>query len=501
MPVARNNETNKPGFQGSETSSAEIIFYTQKGDPVVFVGANQERDERILADGRGRGSVNPSLLSLSTSKSMGAASGTWQAIMKPPGPSENLFDRILDDDWVDISFSRHGKKWHTMRGLVDQVHRTTVVSGSGATSEAFQITGRDWGKIFEVTPIWFSIFTDDVISGGVSYKVFGGQTNIQGDPGQTVEGFLRGFLEELAGTGRAVWEFPPTMPDALGNPTFVDNLHFDFERFSNDPPRIGINPNYLMPQGTVWEMAQEWSDPMFHELFVDTLPPFPEVNLANEFGLDDTLFTVVFRDRPFPSIEDGPNDETGQDSAWFSLPMHIIPRQAVANAEVGRAGMERFNAFFVAPQIAQEAVGAGAIDLYAPLWSPDDILRHGLRRFDVKSKYTSPKAELLTLSSRLRTRVRDWYCINPYLLSGTIALGIGMPNIHIGNRIRIPGTQGPDFDETYYVESVSNRWQFGPGMRTEMGVTRGWIGTDDSYLDALGLIAGNYEVAIKRTSE
>lgn len=493
------DQLNRPGFQGSETSSAELVIYTQKGDPVVFVGANQERDERIDLSGRKLEDPQPALLSLGTHKGMGSPSGKWQATLKPSGRAgENLFNRILDDDWVDITFSRHGRRWHTMRGLIDEVRKTTTVAGTGATTQAFQLTGRDFGKIFEITPIWFSIFTDDAISGGVSYKVFGGQTNIQGDPFATVRGFLEGFLQELAGAGRAIWQFPPTMPNALGGGTFVDNLHFVSDEFSNDPARVGLNPNYLMPQGTVWEMAQEWSDPMFHELFVDTLPPFPEVNLANEFEADDILHTVVFRDRPFPAVEDGPNGETGKDGQWYRLPLHIIPRQSIINNDVGRSGLERFNAFFMAPQIAQEVVKAGAIDLYEPLWSPDDILRHGLRRFDVMSKYTSANADLLTLSSRLRTRVRDWYCINPYLLNGTINLAIGAPNIHIGNRVRIPGTHGPDFDETYYVESVDHNWSFGPGLRTSLGVTRGWIGTEDSYLDALGLLAGNYEIPKRR---
>jgi len=485
---------NNPGFQGSETSGAEVVIYTQEDDPVIFVGSRRERDPLIQVNGRKRQDVNPSLVSVSTTKEMGSASGKWQALIKPSAVNDNIFNRILDDDWVDISFIRHGRKWHTMRGLIDDVRKTTAVTGTGATTTAYQLTGRDFGKIFETTPIWFSIFSDDAISGGVSYKVFGGQTNIQGSPGQTVRGFLDGFLIELADSGRALWQLPSSMPGQRAE-TFVQSIKFDFDKFSNDPARLGLNPNFLMPQGTVWEMAQEWSDPLFHELFVDTLPKNPQ---SNEYTNEDTEFTVVFRDRPLPSIEDGPKNKKGKDGPWYSLPMHLIPSQAVVNMDVGRSGLDRFNAFFVAPQIAQEAVKAGAIDLYAPLWSKDDILRHGLRRFDITSKYTSLNAELLTLSSRLRTRVRDWYCINSYLLNGNISFGVGLPNIRIGNRLKILSPRGPDFDHTYYVESVSNNWAFGQGLKTSTGVTRGWIGTEDSYLEALEVLIIQYSVPVKK---
>ncbi len=495
MPSTIRNTSGQAGFQGSETSSAEFTVYTSNEDPIVFVG-REGRDRKITTAGRKAQDVDPSLISLSTNKTMGAASGSWTATLKPSKTAEKLFDQIIDDDWVDIVFTRHARRWHVMRGLVDDMRETTAVSGEGVTTSVFEITGRDFGKIWEVTPIWFSVFTDEKITGGVSLKVFGGQPNIQGSPSKSVRGFLFGFMEELAGVGRAVWKPPSTVPNIIdGN--FIDSVFFDDKGFTNIPARTGINPNYMMPNGTAWSLAQEWSDPGFSELYVDTLPdklnPQGEGNPFGEVLIEDTEMRVVFRDRPFPTEEDV-GTSTGP---WFQLPLHIIPRQAIINSDLGRSGHDRYNSFMIAPQLVQEVYGSLAIDGAAPLWNKDDILRHGMRRFDIMSRYTAPKADLVSLTETQRKRIRDWYALNAYFLNGSINLGLGQPNIHIGERVRIPGVFGDSGDQTFYVEAVNHNWSFGPGIRTSLGVTRGWRGTEETYAEGLIKIIGKYELAIR----
>jgi hypothetical protein len=475
-----------PGFQGSQRSSVEVTVYTRSGDPIILSGEG-ERAQTIPLDGRRPEDKNPSLLSVSTNKILGAPSGTWSVTMKPSRTTRRLFDQILDDDWVDIVFNQHARQWHVMRGLVDDMRRMKAVAGSGATMEVYTLTGRDFGKIFEVTPIWFSVLTDAAITGGVSLKVFGGAPNVFGTPDQAVEGFLLGFLRELSDVGRATWLMPGGMPGIGGDQRFVGNIDFRTEGFSGTPERIAISANYMMPQGTLWQLAQEWSDPEFCELFVDTVNP-RAADPTLELPPDESSMVVWFRDRPFPTTELG-----GQSPYFNSIPTYRIPRQAIVNDDVGRSGMERFNAFFMSPQIAQELLQASGVDLYMPEWDEDDILRHGLRRFDVNTKYASRQANQLTLSRAQRTRVRDWHCMNPYLLNGTIALGTGMPWIRIGGRALIPGVESEDDNETYYVESVGHSWTFGSSTKTTLGVTRGWRGTDTSLIEALNTVSSNYK--------
>jgi len=114
---------------------------------------------------------------------------------------------------------------------------------------------------------------------------------------------------------------------------------------------------------------------------------------------------------------------------------------------------------------------------------------------------TNPKYSLdyTKMVRDMRYLLRDWYCMNPYFYSGSIELAHGRPDIKIGCRVRIPGAALSNNQEqpteTYYVETVNHVWQFGSGMRTILGVTRGWLGTDGSYMAALSTIADRYQLA------
>lgn len=502
-----------PGFQGSETSSVEVRIYHQGGDPIILVpGKTLEFQRHQHGPRSNTETANPCLTGVSTFKSIGSPSGNFTLMAKTARPTRDyydLFDQIVDDDWVDIVFKRHGRQWHVMRGLVDEVRQSEKVSGNGATSVSFTITGRDFGKIWEQTPIWFSPQALENVHGHVAARVFTSKpdqenSNVAGDslvlnsPAAAVRGYLFGFLEELEGFGRANWNPPRSVPN-ITNESFVESLFLNLAGFSDLPRRTGIDLSFIMAGGTLWDLAKEWSDPLFTELFVDLFVQGSQALQGVEVPIEDTTMTVVFRDKPFPiSVWSenwtGPN---GKDSYWFSLPEFIIPREAIVSKDVGRTGMERYNAFFVNSPLYQETLGGNAIDIVAPLWSKSDILYHGLRRFDVSSKYGIPgddEKKLLNLVEEQREIIRDWYVMNPYLRNGTIELGIGMPDIRVGSRARIPGAKSEEQDESYYIETVSHNWAFGAGTKTSLGVTRGWRGTDDAYLDALNRLTGDYIV-------
>lgn len=507
-----------PGFQGSETSSVEVWIYNQGGDPILLIPAYTTLEFQKHRHGPKSNleTANPCLTGVSTFKSIGSPSGNFTLTAKSPKPTpayHDLFDRINDDDWVDITFKRHGRRWHVMRGLIDEVREDTAVAGSGATSTVFTISGRDFGKVWEMTPIWFSPQAEENVHGHVAARVFTSRpdqedSNVSGDslilesPAAAVRGYLFGFLEELEGFGRANWNPPTTMPNIVDN-SFVASLFFFTGGFSDTPKRTAIDPSFIMAGGTLWDLAKEWSDPMFTELYVDLFTRVSEearekgvYALQNsESPIEDTIMTVVFRDKPFPIVSDLWTGPRGRDSYWFSLPEFIIPREAIVRRSIGKTGAERFNAFFVNSPLYQEVLGGNAIDIVAPLWDKGDIIRHGLRRFDVNSKYGVPardETKLLNMVEEQREVIRDWYAINTYLKNGTLELGVGMPDVRIGSRARIPGARSGDQDESYYIETVSHNWAYGTGTRTSLGVTRGWRGTDESLLEALETLKGNY---------
>jgi hypothetical protein len=199
---------------------------------------------------------------------------------------------------------------------------------------------------------------------------------------------------------------------------------------------------------------------------------------------------VIFRDRPFPVV-DSSLPRNGMASPYFALPLHVIPVQAVVNSNIGRNGAERFNCIMLSRQMGQEAIGA-SFDLAAPALNYDDIFRHGLRRYDISCRYVTEGADLFTLQEGQRTRIRDWHAIDCYLLNGTLGFGRGFPEIHIGERVRLIKQGSPQTDQTFYVEQVSHNWQFGSSTKTSLGVTRGWVGDDQSYLNAVSSLVGKF---------
>ena len=106
--------TSMPGFQGSDHSHVEAIIYPKGGDSVLL---SSQPSVRMKLDGQQGLDNGPSLSSVSTQKSIGSASGSFQINLKPSMGSEILFNQITDDDWVDIVFYKGDSGYHVMRGL------------------------------------------------------------------------------------------------------------------------------------------------------------------------------------------------------------------------------------------------------------------------------------------------------------------------------------------------------------------------------------------------
>jgi len=498
--MSRTNLQNpgRPGFQGSETSSAEVVIYHREDDPVLFKSIG-----RTQATGRFITDEQSCLTAVTTTKGVGGEPGTFSFNLFEGG-GDKLLDRIVDDDWVDITFKRHGRQWHTMRGIVDEIREASSVGSRGATTVIYTVTGRDITKIWKLTPIWFNRFTLENVAGGVAYQVLSAD-NIGGySVEETVQRFLREWLEPLGDYGRANWLIPKTVPN-FGGQSFLSAMAPFVNPNVNDPRRLSLSTNFMAPQGTAWDLAKEWSDPLFTELFADTY--LDDAALGSElisqnssrlisegYGPADTKMGYILRGKPFVEAP------LGLDSPWFDLPLHTVAKQDVDRKDVGRGGHERYNAFFVGPQTTQEAVATGIMDLATPLWDEEDILIHGLRRFDVESRYEAPdgSSTALTLAPFLRQKLRDWYAINPYLFNGTITLGVGRPDIRAGTRVLIPGATR-FLDEMYYVEEVTNAWTMGVGLRTNMLVTRGWRGTMTDYVQTVRDLADKYRTPLFAT--
>jgi hypothetical protein len=523
-----------PGFQGSETSTVEIVAYSHGDDPIL----RQKKEGKIEFTAKHSWDSGEehiaAIVGVSTTKAMGGASGTWSFSVKVPQDYRLDFRSLLaDDDWVDVSFKKWGRVYHTMRGPIDGVRRQRSVNANGAMVTTYVISGRDHGKVFEQTKVWFNNFTGENAFGGATLRAAASSGAIFGESGieQVVDAYLFGFLRALGEFGRSLWTMPPGMPNMESGAAFVDVVNYSVGDKLDDPPRRAINPNMVEVNGNnLWALAQEWSDPQFVELYCDLLDsegniPRPDTELPP----DESQMGVILRPRPFPtaaSLEAINEDraiteelslfgEAGQaealqrtlnadaarlkESEWFSLPVAIVERQEIAaGADIGRSGEERVNALIVSPAMLQELVGKD-VELQAPLLDRESIARHGVRKLDYYTNYIATDGNDSDVAKMQREKLMDWFALNPYFYNGNLPLGHGRPDIRIGTKILIPGQEGPDptaFDEVYYVEGVSHTWEPAPvGMRTTLTVTRGWLGGDRGLIRAHWDVRKEYKTA------
>jgi hypothetical protein len=518
------------GFQGSETSRAEVTVYSFGDEPGIF----SVQDMFTFHGPTAKGGA-PTLVSVTTSKALGVAAGTFSFDIKVDDPGRETVMGISDDDWVDIVMTRHGIRTHVMRGQVEDIRRETAVGPTGATIDVMRISGRDFGRIFDLTPIWFDILTDGALGAGAVGRMFDANRAFFRDPATTVETILSGFLRELRNVGRGHWDLPPSLPgvvaeqaaDGTSEALFIRNCCFFDRDFTNYPERSNTIDFSIFPGSnqSIWNFMLGWADLPICEIYTELLAPttgdipglvsspafdpsfgvdpgtvdYPaaldDLDAPIELVPDFSAMAVVFRDRPFPTISRVDIDgavEKMEDGPWFErIPMIVVPPQHIVHRAVGRSGLERRNAFYAAPRLLHELSG-GYFDFNGPLWNPDDMKRHGFRRHDVVYDYTrGADAEDLVLTQVYKQRIRDFHCINHLFLNGTITLGYGRPDIRIGTKLRIfDGDEGTQ--ETYYVETVQQTWSLVQGVRTSVGVTRGFVGADAELVDVMNEVISKY---------
>lgn len=504
-------ESPKYGFQKSENTRAAVAIYQHNDDPIVF--NSKKSNEPFALVGNRASDPEPSVISVTTNKSINEASGKFEVVAKPSkSSSKKLFETLTDDDWLDIVFYINKEPYHIFRGIIDEINRSKAVV-NGATTTVYRIVGRCFGKVWEQTQAWFSPFANDFVTEAVSVEVFKGISALLTYPDTAVLGILKSFLEKIETNAGVNWLPPKSMPGIQGT-SFLDNINFGeiagstIKHFQNLPKRKAFNPNTLLPNGALWDIAKTFSDPIFTEMYTDFLPdgnPFSKT-LNSPIELGNADMSVILRDRPLPVVPT--SVPVGYKDTWGDLPVFTIQQQEIVNSNVSKAGYERYNAFYVAARIHQEEMNNNAMEMITPLLDEDSIKRHGLRRFDIQVETTVAEDNPVTaggyntaeLCKYQRQIIRDWYCMNPYLLSGTIELGHGRPDIRIGTRLHIPGLKLNNKDtvleENYYIESVSHAWVFGRGVRTTLGVTRGWQGDDPSYYENLQKISSRFVVPI-----
>lgn len=460
---------------------AKLTIYPHSGDPVW-----KQRKTRARVFTWDKDVTEGTIVALSTIKTMGAPSGTWQATIKIAHDSSLDLSRgdVQDGDWADLSYLRNGIEFPIMRGVVDSVRESRRSSG-GATVRLFAITGRDHGAPFETPITWQSIWVQSLgqlFRGLMTDKVKGA---IGGSPDEMFEILIQAAFERGSSGNRSSWELPKSLvQDVTEDRRFYEAL----DMVSGVTRGAYYNEVQAWTQvgQTLHQTLQQWCNPLLNEIYYDLQPIFRVENKTVR-----PQMAAFLRERPYCNTTDG------LDSPWFSLDTLTIPLWIIEDYEAGRSGAERYNLIelladfgFINPQEAAA--------LAAPIWDREGIQTHGLKPWQQNVRYVAKEGggQAAWLSERKvwQRLVTDWYAPNPYFLSGTLGAGILLPEAKIGTRL-ILDTADPGTREQYYVEGIEHKYSFsgaGHSGKTTLTVTRGSRGTDKEYLDMIKSSAALY---------
>ena len=258
----------KPGETQFNTG-LQATVYRHGRDPLPLVGS------QTLARRHG-GPV--ALVRGSQQKSLATAAGTFSLGVKEGGL--DIQREIKGGDWVVLSWRRNGQKLAGMLGVIDGVHRARV-SKEGVTVEDWTITGRDHGRIFDITEVWFDDYTNyETNAGG---KILGQRMeyNPAGHPDQIVSNIARAWLgagDSPRGIVGGSWRWPRGL-EYMGD-FFIEGLHYGVG--GDRPEPIGVFENEVgtphlrgetidemalfqpNPGTGLQDMMVEWSNPILN---------------------------------------------------------------------------------------------------------------------------------------------------------------------------------------------------------------------------------------------
>lgn len=492
---------------------AERRIY-QPGSTITRAIVEFHTDDGFDGEVRGSHPDVGSIISVSTTKAFGGASGTFSITMKKP---QKKFDKrsLLrlwpdpEDVWVAIYFIVDGQRIDTLLGLVDSINENVQRSGEGARSETYTISGRDFGKIFETTTAFLNVFQPSVIQSlrGIADL---GQHFVGGTP----EVYIRTLIDTWIGNSglpSQLWR----LPNSMSSGSFYGILNLNTIQRMGAVNGYCLDPTIFYPSdnGTVlWDLMQQYSNGILNELWCDLAPAPGDLH-----NLEYMTPAVYLRERMFPI--------KGDASRWNALRLRTLEVGDVKDRNITKGSpSSRFNYWVL--DLFNLGTGIGAADVVQsltgvppthpgsiPIINEKSILRHGCRRWFQRSEFLplnddrpdSPHPHgpgAIVLAANWLKRIHDWYSIAPMQLSGTLVTTRVMPEIRIGERVREKRAEG---NITYYVEGVEHEWSYpGPG-RTTLTVTRGEYDTDrlldTVYRDFASPPAEDLSVSTARVSE
>jgi hypothetical protein len=398
---------------------------------------------------------------------------------------------------------------------IERVSTTGSIDDKGSLDISYEVSGRDYGVIYEETDLWYNYFVyDEMKIQGLTALMDRKEFNTAADQLEVVHKlFLAPQLilpSEALGPNNSLssigqqWLLPKQLGDALnldfqGSGTFYGQIKglFDFKKTLVtsliDTPMKFIN-------GKAWEKLKGLSCQGLHELF-------PE--------LDDTGHPrLVFRPIPWGINQKGyPRLATeGIVPLYYDLAqstnLTIEDSIEVVNFNLGEDNHNRYNHYLVEIEndliTMQSTVNilnnrASQAGRQFPFMDQLSVQRHGLRAMHLKinslpeklisgsqNKDGFPNADLLLQYNEV---LFDYWQNSVTFESGTITI-IGRPEVRVGKVLNFGSDIPHNSNKVFYIEAYSDDYtidEHGSTMWTQtLQVTRGVEKADLQKLTGFG---------------
>lgn len=242
----------------------------------------------------------------------------------------------------------------------------------------------------------------------------------------------------------------------------------------------------LMGSGSVWSLLSRMTPQPWCEMFVDTVgaqarlivrrPPWGRT--PNQVQQELTRMKKTRRN--LVTIDSVPLWDTDQVTTSACQvtqdAYHVVSESEVLSLSVGKSDREVINLYL---PTALKSLGSRmsreqSAGITPPIVHTESIRRYGMRVFQPDNTWWSVPShdgedEISIVGELARDNLRLFFYfkdISTYL-SGQLVLQ-GRPEIRIGDHVYLK-----EMDRIFYVESVSNQWQFGGQMLTTVQVSRG----------------------------
>lgn len=436
--------------------------------------------------------ISSQVLACEYSKNMGGPTGSFTiTLSNSPGfGSGDWKDIIKRGEWCNIYLTQEGdlsmnpqvgaplksasrvseKEKLRCVGFIDRVAPAVSIDDNGAFDIVYEITGRDFGVVYEDTTIWHNLFQFDKL---LLDSVGNDKLNILGNSNlkvvlETVHdlffnptglpGGKAGIRGDKSLTSTALqWILPRQLIQDIfdgqgkNGGTFWGELD-GIKNFKETAAGLAVEKPTDFLTGNAWEQLRKAAVTQFHELFTE----------ISDSGIPQLNF------RPIPFAIDKSNYQNiGKNVQFFKdLPFIKVPAIDVKNFNLGEDNHGRYNSFLVTVSTGMWNVEDNVSilrDSGFPSFNQASIKRYGFRPMHVtvdsiiknaqKDGGKSDRKKLIEYNHLLK----DYWEKYVFTDSGTIEQ-VGRNTIKIGKAI-VYDTDVPYIaTRRYYIEGYSDSY-------------------------------------------